>query len=109
MAVREPADFEVTVVSETPERAVVRVTGDLDMATADNFTRSLEDLETSLRLVIDLSDCTFLDSAGVRVITSTLRDDRRVSLVVSDPGIRRVLEITALDTRAEILSSPDTV
>lgn len=106
---REPGEFGVTVVSETTERAVVRVTGDLDMATADNFTRSLEDIEPSIRLVIDLSECTFLDSAGVRVITSTLRDDRRVSLVVADPGIRRILEITALDTRAEILSSADAV
>lgn len=100
----EPADFGVQVVSSESERAVVRVSGDLDMATADSLTAAVADLQASERLVLDLTECTFLDSAGVRAITSTLHD-RRVSLVVVDPGIRRVLEITALDTMLEIHDS----
>lgn len=105
----EPAEFGVAVVSSEHERAIVRVAGDLDMATADSLAEAGASVGGVERLVLDLTECTFLDSAGVRAITSLLRDHGRVSLVVVDPGIRRVLEITALDTMLEIHDSLDSV
>jgi len=53
-------------------------------------------------VVIDLSGCTFLDSAGMRVLLAGARGlsatGRSLRVVASDPRILRVLEITAVDT-----------
>lgn len=100
-------EFAVAVESVSPERAVVRVTGDLDMSTAEDVEGAIASLPATSALVIDLSACTFLDSAGIRVLTASINDDRRVSLVTVDPGILRLLEITALDTLVDVRPSLD--
>lgn len=100
-------EFALVVDSASAERAVVRVAGELDMSTAEELQTALAALSESRSLVIDLSECTFLDSTGVRAIASCVREGRRVSLVAVDPGIRRILEITALDTMVEVGSSLD--
>lgn len=81
---------------------VVRVEGELDMATSGNLEEAIADAEPGVRLVIDLTECTFLDSSAVRVLVETVRSMEQskgnVSLVARDPGILRVLEIAAVDT-----------
>jgi anti-sigma B factor antagonist len=58
------------------------------------------------RLVVDLLLCTFLDSAGVRVLANCMRDHapegKSMAVVASDPGILRVLEITGLDAMVTV-------
>ncbi len=80
---------------------VVRVHGDLDMATAPGLEEALEGADVSKRIVIDLSGCTFLDSSAVRALVATARAAEPaggdVALVTRDPGILRVLEIASLD------------
>lgn len=81
---------------------LVRVEGELDMATSGDFEEAIGDAEPGGQLVIDLSECTFLDSSAVRVLVETARAieraNGRIALVARDPGIRRVLEIAAVDT-----------
>lgn len=81
--------------------AVVRVDGELDLATAPELEKMLEGVDLGERLVIDLSPCTFLDSSAVRVLITTITDaDKRggaVALVAPDPGVARVLEIASVD------------
>jgi anti-anti-sigma factor len=93
-------DFDVR--SETlPDGArIVRVSGELDLATTPLLEETLADASGD-RLVIDLSGCTFLDSAGIRTLVATARDRsgaRRLRVVTADPGIVRLLEITGVDT-----------
>lgn len=80
---------------------VVRVDGELDMATTPEFEEVVDDVDAGSRLVIDLSKCTFLDSSAVRVLVSVARDAEEtggtVAVVTADPGILRVLEIAAVD------------
>lgn len=77
---------------------VARVEGDLDLATVGSFDEALTFAESTSHLVIDLSECTFLDSSGMRAIAAAATRHPRVSIVATDPGILRVFEITTLDT-----------
>lgn len=86
-----------------PERgAVVHVRGDLDLATAPSLERTISEADDPERLVIDLTECSFVDSTALRVLTEAARNQSarggELALVVTDPGIRRILEITAVDT-----------
>ncbi|CAN5721939.1 hypothetical protein BH18ACT13_BH18ACT13_10850 [soil metagenome] len=102
-----PGDLEITVeaLSET-SATVVRVHGDLDMATCPECETALEGTDPGKRTVIDLLGCTFLDSSALRVLIATARDAGSaggdVLLVAQDPGILRVLQIASVDTMCQI-------
>jgi anti-anti-sigma factor len=104
---------DVDVTRETlPEGAVlVRVEGELDMATSGDFEDAIGEAQPGAQLVIDLSECTFLDSSAVRVLVDTARAveqaNGKVSVVVRDPGILRVLEIAAVDTMLPVHDTLD--
>jgi anti-anti-sigma factor len=87
------------------DRAVVHVDGDLDMAGAASLEAALAEATEQPYVVLDLSECTLLDSAGVRAIATAARAAERVAVVTNDPGIVRVLEITALDTMVAVHAS----
>jgi anti-sigma B factor antagonist len=95
---------EVDVTRETrPEGVVViRVEGELDMATSGTFEDALDVSDAGGALVVDLVECTFIDSSAVRLLVAAARaaeaSNGKVSLVTRDPGVRRVLEIAAVDT-----------
>ena len=84
---------------------VVRVEGELDMASAPALADEIARVTSAPHIVIDLGSCTFLDSAGMRVITETVGKAPRVSVVATDPGVLRVLEITAVDTMVTVHAS----
>ena len=90
--------------------AVVFVTGELDLATAPRLDETLADVTADV-IVVDLSGCTFLDSAGIRALVGTARAlaeaDRTLRVITSDPGILRLLEITAVDTLISVHPSLD--
>jgi anti-sigma B factor antagonist len=94
--------------------------GELDHATAPELRRPLEDAinEGDDFILIDLSDCSFIDSTGLSVIVharSRVLDRNgsgRFEICCPDPQIRRLLEITGIDrafgvhqTREEALSA----
>ena len=83
--------------------AVVMIEGDLDMAAAPTLRpliRGVIDGDTT-RLVIDLSECTLIDSAGLGLLLGALRRARRaggtVELVVPFDQQRRIFESCDLD------------
>jgi len=102
--VGERLDFDVAV-QHLDDCVVVRVEGDLDMGSAQAFEDAMSTVGSAPHVVIDLSECTFLDSAGMRLIATTVRDAARVSVVATDPGILRVLEITAMDRMVVVHAS----
>jgi anti-anti-sigma factor len=109
--VAEGDAFEVAVEAGPAGGTVVHVAGDLDLATAPQLEEALSGRVEESGLVIDLSDCTFIDSTCVRVLVSVARETEeagaRTALVATDPGILRVLEITALDTLVPVHSTVD--
>lgn len=90
---------------------VVRVEGELDMATSGDLEQAITEAESGTHLVIDLTECTFLDSSAVRVLVegarTSERSNGRVSIVARDPGIVRVLEISAVDTMLPVHDTLD--
>jgi anti-sigma B factor antagonist len=94
-------DFDVQTETTPGGPAVLRVFGELDLATVPRLEEALAAVSADLT-VIDLSSCTFLDSSGVRALATAGQElseaGRRFSLVASDPGLLRVLDITGVDT-----------
>lgn len=85
------------------------VTGELDLATADQFAQTLRRLSASRsNVLLDLSRVQFMDSSGlnalVNVVTDARRANRRIELRPElAPQVKRLLELTGL---APVLSAP---
>ncbi len=97
-------DFAVAV-ERLDDSAVVRVEGELDMASAPELEDAISRVISASHIVVDLGACTFLDSAGMRVITDTMGKGPRVSVVAPALAVLRVLEISAVDTMVNVHAS----
>lgn len=92
-----------TRIDTTGEYAVVIVEGDFDLAAAPGIRtllrRTIDEGWTSM--VIDLSECTMIDSAGLGMLLGALRRARAakgsVAVVVPDEHVRRVFLACDLD------------
>ena len=88
---------------------LVRVAGELDLATTPELERTLSETDHASALVIDLTGCSFLDSSAVRVLLTSARHAQdaggSASVVAPDPGIRRALEIAGVATILPIHTS----
>ena len=83
---------------------IVRPIGELDLATAPELRAILQDLrQQKASVVIDLTDLTFLDSTGLRLIwdadASARADGMDLTLTVGQPDVMRVFEVTGLSRR----------
>ena len=84
--------------------AIVRVSGDLDMATAPGFRRQTVTAVAagSTDVVVDLTATDHIDSVGVGLLLGVLKRVRThggsVRVVCDEDRIRRVLELTELTT-----------
>ena len=95
--------FSVEVTGAPNSVSVVVVHGQADLHTASELrsaiTGAIDDGATSL--VVDLSEATFIDSMTLGVLLGAVKRLRPtgggVSVVCTDPHIRRVFEITLLD------------
>jgi anti-sigma B factor antagonist len=85
------------------ETHVVSVAGELDMYTAPAFEQQLlEALQNGAApLVVDLSECEFLDSTTLGILVGVSKrlgeQDQQLLLVASHRNIVKVFEITGLD------------
>ena len=89
-------------------RAVLAVSGELEIATADTLREAVEGAIASgaAELWVDLTHVRFMDSSGLRVLLSaqTLLRGRSKSLaVICPPGpVRRVFEVSGLEASLAI-------
>ena len=104
-------EFEVSRKELPDGGTVLHVEGELDMATAPALEDALADAGFAERVVVDLSSCSFVDSSAVRVLVSSARDSQAaggsLALVVTDPGLLRVLEISGVDTMLPVHDALD--
>ena len=81
---------------------IIAVTGDLDLYTAPELkNRLLEAVEAAgARVLVDLTDCHFLDSAALGPLVTAakrLREaGRQLELIVPDTNLRRIFDLTGL-------------
>jgi stage II sporulation protein AA (anti-sigma F factor antagonist) len=103
------------IVEEHPGQTRVVLTGELDIASTQQFERELAAAEGQARgvLVVDLRRVEFVDSTGLRALISAderARSAGRRLIVVRGPGaVERLLTITHLDQRLELVDDPDSV
>jgi anti-sigma B factor antagonist len=106
MALSSP--FEVTI-QEQGEVAHVVLKGELDISTASRLEEDLRRVEADQPSItlIDLSALDFMDSTGLRLLIaadSRAREaGRRLVLVQGNEMVQRVLRLTGLDERLEIV------
>lgn len=95
-------DFRVEV-TERDGWTVVAASGEIDVATAPRLREQLIDLIAAGRrqLVVDLSWVDFIDSTGLGVLIGALKrirsHDGDFGLVIDDPRVLKVFDITGLD------------
>jgi anti-sigma B factor antagonist len=96
------AGFKVTV-SEQGGTPVLEAQGEIDVASAPEFHASLADLigQDPDIVIVDMSGVTFIDSTGLGVLVAAEKEMREgghdLRLVVTQPQIIRLLELTGLD------------
>lgn len=102
-------------VSEHGDWSVVRVAGEIDIATAPALRERLMALTArrSPRVVVDMGDVDFIDSTGLGVLIGVLKRVRsyggELHLVCDVDRVVRVFEITGLDAVFTLHSSMDEV
>lgn len=115
-----PPEFSLSNVAIDDSRHVVAVAGEIDLFTAPELKAALSDaLESGrTRIVVDLSNTTFLDSTALGVLIGAVKRlrsrDGVLTIVNTDANIAKTFEITGLDqifvirgTRDEALEALD--
>lgn len=108
-----PVPFEASATRLDDGVQVVSVRGELDLSTAAELEPSLEEIVSGgdAALLIDLTECEFIDSTGIALIVrSWQRLDRagndggrgRVAVCTGNDQVRRVLEVTGLESSIAI-------
>jgi anti-sigma B factor antagonist len=108
--------MQISITTERldDETTVIRVAGESDLYTAPQLRGELIGAISAgaLVIVVDLSRTTFIDSATLGVLLGGLKRLRpkggEIVLVLNDPNIRKIFEITTLDRVFPIVRSfPD--
>ena len=102
MTTATPNPFLAVHTEQTAQASVVRVAGELDLATAPQLRDALAGLSRPPALVVlDLERLTFADSTGLREM---LVEHRRAArggyafvIAAASAPLRRLFELTALD------------
>jgi anti-sigma B factor antagonist len=106
--------LEVTT-HDRPDGVHVELSGELDLATAPKLEDELKRVEAAspALLLLDLRPLAFMDSSGLRALLAAdaraREAGRRLVLVRGDERVQRVLRITRLDERLEIVEDLDAV
>ena len=96
-------EFALHEESIDDERHVVAVAGEIDLFTAPELKATLTDAieDGKTRIVVDLTETTFLDSTALGVLIGAIKRlrsrDGRMTIVNTDQNIAKTFEITGLD------------
>lgn len=88
-------------IEKADDHTICRPVGELDAYTVGQFRESLGDLASVGRLLIDLSEVPFMDSAGLGALIGGIRRAREaggeVAVACSRPTLTRLLHTTGFD------------
>ena len=106
-------EFAITEHPSEGDRHVLAVRGEIDLFTAPELKQVLaESIESGrVRIVIDLTDTTFLDSTALGVLIGAVKRlrsrDGGLAIVNLDENIAKTFEITGLDQIFTIVPTRD--
>lgn len=98
----EETKFRASSERLADETRVVSVVGELDLYTAPEFERALAlNGGASGRVVVDLSECTFIDSTGLGILVEANRQigGNALLIVAAGPEVLRAFEVSGLAGR----------
>jgi anti-sigma B factor antagonist len=102
------SDFDLTI-EQRGDRVFVTLSGELDISTGMRLETDLERVERDGPevIVLDLRGLDFMDSTGLRIIINAdaraRESGRRLVLIRGNDMVQRLLSITRLDERLEIV------
>jgi anti-anti-sigma factor len=98
-------------VEDVGTYTLCRPVGELDAYTVTTFREALVELATAPRLLIDLSEVPFMDSAGLGALIGGIRRareaDGEVSVACSRPTLTRLLHTTGFDRIVPVTETVD--
>jgi anti-sigma B factor antagonist len=106
-----PPSFEVSEEALSDQAHVITVRGELDLATASEFSRPLLRAidEGKTAVLVDLCDVVFIGSNGLATLLNGLRrltrKGGRLAIATANPTVLRMFEITRTDTTFAIFPS----
>jgi anti-anti-sigma factor len=112
--VNSSSPFGVTI-EQTGSAVHVTLTGELDISTAQRLEDDLRRVEADSPelIVLDLQQLSFMDSTGLRLLimadARAREDGRRVDIVRGNEMVHRVMRLTRLDERLNIVEDPGAV
>lgn len=99
-------------IEESGSTVTIEFDGELDIATTPSAEAELRRVEEGGAgvIVLDLRGLTFMDSTGLRLLVSAdaraRSGDHRLAIVRGPAAVQRVLELTGLDTRLDVIDHP---
>ena len=84
---------------------ILRVSGEIDLATADQFGAALEEaVAVEPDVVVDMGDVTFIDASGLRVILRAAEslNGSGPLVLVNAPRVAQLFEVVGLAETAPI-------
>jgi anti-anti-sigma factor len=94
-AVSAVPPFRITTRAIDRRLRELKVEGELDLAVADRLKDGLAEA-TGSGVLIDLSDCTLIDSAGVATVLLARLDGERIAIHSPSEPVRRILSLTGV-------------
>jgi anti-sigma B factor antagonist len=98
-------------VQQAEGYSICRPVGELDAYTVGRFREALGELSSVDRLLIDLSDVPFMDSAGLGALIGGIRRAREaggeVAVACSRPTLTRLLHTTGFDRIVSVTETVD--
>jgi len=98
----EPLPGTVEVEHPAPGLAVVNVTGEHDVSTAPELTQALDEAAAYSNVLVDLSECSFMDSSVIQALLTTAqsleaRGEQLALVIPAEQGVvARVAHMTRL-------------
>jgi anti-anti-sigma factor len=106
-----PQEFGVEVTRDD-RVSTVRVRGEIDLAAAERLEQALQSVqdEPSEVTILDLREVTFLDSTGLRTITSAdaraRKDGHELRIVRGSDQVQKLLHVTGMDKILPLVDDP---
>ena len=102
------------VIERSGTSRIVRVSGEIDLATAPRLHQALGEFTAGAgTVIIDLTGVSFIDSSGLNVLMQSRErltaegQPSLLRLVVSRPAIQRVFDVTGLTAVFDVFATVD--
>ncbi|MGH2955709.1 MAG: STAS domain-containing protein [Solirubrobacterales bacterium] len=107
--------FEITSAAAAKGARVVRIAGEIDIAHEEEVREALSSAidEATAGVVVDLTDCGFIDSTGVRALLlgreaqREQEDEGRLAVAANSEQILRILSLMGVDKAIPVRPTVD--